>query len=154
MQQGFTLVELLTVVLIIGILATIAMPQYNVAVEKARTAEASLIGKTFVDGMNRALVLRPDELPNSKVTLDVKVSGGSWSDDGKVYQTRDFEYDLSNGNYLLVKRLKAGTELYRLYLYNRYNPPDENRMECRWSTSVGKNMCLYFNRQGYTASAL
>ncbi|MDD5130223.1 MAG: prepilin-type N-terminal cleavage/methylation domain-containing protein, partial [Candidatus Omnitrophica bacterium] len=43
MKKGFTLVELIIVVIIVGILASIGLTQYNKVVEKSRAAEARMI---------------------------------------------------------------------------------------------------------------
>lgn len=43
MKKGFTLVELIIVIIVVGILASVGMTQYTKVVEKGRAAEARMI---------------------------------------------------------------------------------------------------------------
>ena len=59
MKNAFTLIELLVVVLIIGILAAVALPQYEKAVEKSRSAEALILLKHLHEAGKLYLMSNP-----------------------------------------------------------------------------------------------
>ena len=114
-MKGFTLMEVLVTVLIVGILAGIAVPQYKRAVEKSRLAEAVIIAKSIVEAQNRSLASFPDEPVTRQGALDVKLSGGSWSSDAArdTYTKGNFSYPLHADG---VKIVREGQ--YTLFMGN------------------------------------
>lgn len=146
MKQGFTLIELLVVVLIIGVLSAIALPQYEKAVERSRTAEALSNGRVLLEATNRALDERPNEPPVTKASLDVKISGGSWTADN-VYKTEDFTYTLRGDGIEIVRDLDG--DGYILTLYNN-SSPSEGQRTCMPLDEEGSELCQLFISAGFT----
>ncbi len=85
-NAGFTLVELIIVVIVIGILAAVGMPQYTKAIEKARGAEASAGlqniqqgEKIYFANNEKYLISASDELTDTEeTTLDVSLPQTGW----------------------------------------------------------------------------
>lgn len=76
MNKAFTLIELLVVVLIIGILAAIALPQYQVAVAKSRLAAAIPLAKAVKDAQEIFYMANGRYAYGAEVhTLDINLPG-------------------------------------------------------------------------------
>ena len=84
--KGFTLLEMLVVVLIIGILAGIALPQYRKAVIKARLAEADIAINTMMKNIDLYLLANGGEEGgmltggDPRIPSEIKIPGDCNSD--------------------------------------------------------------------------
>ena len=111
MRKGFTLVEVLIVVIIIGILASIAVPQYMTSIEKARSGEAAVNIGTIRTSVDRYWYQNAS-ITNNFAYLDVdnpnsitnKLYTYSLTDDGTDASTRAYT--------ILATRTSAGGTAY------------------------------------------
>ena len=110
MKKAFTLIELLVVVLIIGILAAIALPQYEKAVEKSKAVQALVLLRSAYQAA-AAYYMANGEYPNSFADMGFEVpwSGSTkWSTLAGVRDTKsNQEWSLQ-----LYQTATRGLQLY------------------------------------------
>ena len=157
MKKAFTLIELLVVVLIIGILAAIALPQYEKAVEKSRATEGIILTRAILDAQKRYY------LANSTYTtdlndLDIQIPGSEGTPSGNALSVQNAKYfncsaasTGTHGNIIAYcLRNTSGTKKYYIVAYKNIEG-----IRCGWGSGSpdGEKWCkLLTGKEGNDAS--
>lgn len=152
MKKGFSLIEVLVVVLIIGILTSIALPQYQKSVEKARATEGLRIirelqkaQQIFYDTYGRWAKI--EDLDALDLTIPYE---GTEDYGGGRLITKYFSFTPKGraaNNLAVVHRLPSGT---RYYFVSYVDEPEKIICYAPYGTSTlyDKQMCQRFNDTG------
>ena len=129
-KKGFTLLELLVVVVIIGILASIALPQYKMATLKAKYARA----KQTVSDIRKAYEFYytvHNEFPTKFSDLDF----ANKFDDSNTIQTNDYRCEFQTNFNNIVCSISNETKLR--YVINFYTAHSNKiSIYCRATTDT------------------
>ncbi len=115
-NKGFTLIEILVVVLIIGVLAAIAVPQYQKSVEKSKASQAFLL----IKAVDEAIInyhLATNDWPKSFDELDITIPPSFNGDVKFVSNNRTF--GKSNEDWSLSFE-RIGPSLYMARISGKY----------------------------------
>ena len=152
---AFTLIELLVVVLIIGILAAVALPQYQKAVEKARMSEAITLVRAIANA-NQVFYMANGRYAaqNEMELLDVEIPGSVYDSTdypGRI-ETKYFVYSPGNSaddHVIATAQRKPFAAKYFLSVLQ----DDAARLHCTvvsfyTPTTIQRKLCEQLNANG------
>jgi prepilin-type N-terminal cleavage/methylation domain-containing protein len=125
MKKGFTLMELLIVVLVIAILTAIAIPSYMVTVEKGKATEVVKLTRDIYDAVER-YNFRTGGLPTMFDDLDIELRGLSNKNLTFTNEFGTFTID-GSGN---VKGVRSSSGNFGTYYFIINRTSDEGVMYC------------------------
>lgn len=136
--KAFTLIELLVVVLIIGILAAVALPQYQMAVLKSRYVQLMALG----DSIYKAAIayhMANGKYPARFDELDMDFPGAG-SSNKKTYQNYSCTLHVDSSdqadNILCGLKMPSGDSLVYRIVY-----PSQKTCMASYQWKMGNNLC-------------
>jgi len=138
-SKGFTLLELLVVVLIIGLLAAIALPQYQLSVDRSKFAGYRIMTKNLADAYWR-YILTNNDAPTDLDQLDIELPSGYEKTTPKSSSCAVFDdsyccigypkYNFQNGHVVCGKKDNTFASVLSLVKHGNMNQNASNKTSC------------------------
>ena len=154
-KQAFTLIELLVVVLIIGILAAVALPQYQLAVDKTRVMPYVQLMQS-INHAEQVYYLANGEYTADLTALDIDLTktcpSMTWNKAG-IYCPKFFLAVETNGmselTYCLQDSCDSMSHTNNNQFISRFAWPVRGHIRCdnHNHSTRGERLCRYFNTQ-------
>lgn len=134
-RKGFTLIELMIVVAILGILAAVAIPAFLKYIKRSKTSEATMNVRKLYDGSVTYFATEyadstGEDVDNQFPTDAIRPAAGPSSD---KYEPVDWGFSTDNGTWAALNFAVADPHYYQ-YQYNSTNNADEN--QCVFTASA------------------
>ncbi len=150
-RRGFTLAEMLTVVLIVGLLLGLALPQYRRAIQKAKATEAVAMLRTIVDSSERLATVYGYKTfkdfaaahPDKAVFTRMDMFGDSASEDSSqrtlgcvveplIIKCKEFNYELNRSRNFVASVKKRNPYVgLEFHMYR-----SDYKIECGGSSGI------------------
>ena len=147
-RSAFTLIELLVVVLIIGILAAVAVPQYQKAVEKARVARVLPLLRSIVMAQD-AHYLATGEYTTELDDLDISIKHGEKVADYIENEMLNKYEDVEGGN-LVIYSVRHGVVWIGQYVTIDFFFSSSGGSYCyteNLDTDLGESICAAYGEK-------
>ena len=142
-NKGFSLIELLAVVLIIGILSSIALPQYRRSIQRAESVEGLTHTKAILEAAMRYYAAY-DSYPEKLQGLDVAFYNASSQTDATT-DIDNFKLTFA-GDGITMCRLPSATPCATYYFKGHYNHATWGKavITCTYVEQKYKHICEQF----------
>lgn len=133
-KQAFTLIELLVVVLIIGILAAVALPQYQMAVEKARFTQNIVSANAILSSAQRYRMANGSWPTQDELDIEINSACSFWVN--HVGMANETFIISCGGSFLALRTTTKSSSLESV----RY-------CSTRSTYSLGLKVCQHFSKK-------